>query len=827
MMMNFEGVYLKFHQQISDIGYDAKAASVEVSHFPVPTVILGGVEIPGVFAAQKVSLKFSILSILTFNPSITMMEASDVKINADGASMIHHDVSIVRMFRILPKLPNVDLKRVLLVDNHSGAVNNAQLVQIRPDSNFNNIMFRWADSSYTNISYKQKDYLEVKILTVAPTYKVEVLETYDVGFKFASGAVNYSIDNLKDYVNNHYRDLDLLVTQIASTEPAKITCDFMPTNNGISMSNINLKSDSITMTGAADFFDGTKQDIVNLHFTDLNLTKLLKTPDMESINLSKNKEVLQLKNLNSIINITADNVALSGFLIKGVKLSASSDGTKLNIAECSGDLQGEGKFDLLGVVTQNQYRSKFDGKINMTYQNANDLMSKLGYASDVSKQVPISLTSDIIATPVDYKFTNLYTKIGQLSVNGSAALKLIGTTPRLNLALNFSQVDFAKNEYNTISSITNYFQSLAMDMQNKDYLNKYIPLRKIGYLGNFDITLTNPVIAGKVLDKIHFICDASSGLLDFTSLYYQNGPNYLVGNGKLISTGIKPLMSLRITDGEIYDNSLSLENLVNGLNEANTKYSFDKVTLDFAIALKNLREGKSDIQNFYVAAINQDKLFNISGLQGVYKNSTFTSSGSLFLDALTLNLAYAYSNFNINDVNALYPIGIFGIQDGWVSSNGTISTHGDTIAKLLYNLYTKSDFVASAVKWEGFDIDGFVKAINVLNYDPNNLATDAISFASTGTSNIPKMSGSYNIERGVIKFSDVKFNTDRTSSSAVASYNIYDSSIDTTLTSTLSLASKASYRPSSSVDMIIHNYGNISTVKREINLDAIKQILSK
>ena len=828
LTINFEGLYLKFNKQISDIGYEAKAASIDVSHFPIPTVTLGDVVIPGTFQAKKLTLKFSILSILTFNPSINSIEASDVNIDSSGASMIHHEIAIINMFKIFPHIPNIDLKKVLLADKQSALAENVELIKIRPTSNFNNITIHWNDKNYTNISYNKKSHLEVKISTVAPSHKIDFVETYDESLKLIAGTIDYNINNLKDYINDNYSDLDLLITQVASTEPIKITCDFGPEAKGIIIRNIKLISESLAMTGTADFFSDQRQDNINLHFTNINLTKLLKAPDMESVKLSKNKEDLKLKHLNSILNITADKILLSGFSISNAKLNASSDGTALNIKECTGSIQEEGKFAISGLVTQNQYRSKFDGKINISYPDANEMISKLGYNSPTSiAKSAITLTSDIIATPIDYKLTNLYTKIGPISATGSAALKLIGATPRLNLALNFSPINFDDKGHTIITPIYDYFKSLTIGMRDKDYLNKYIPIRKIGYLGNFDIILTNAIVAGDTIDKIHFICDASTGLLDFTSLYYQNGPDYLVGSGKLISTGLKPLINLRIKDGEIYTDDLSLEKIITTISNTNTKYSFDKVTLDFAIALRNLRAGKAEFKNFYVAAINQDQLFNISGLQGSYNSGGFTSSGSIFLDSMRLNLAYAYSNFNINDLNSFYPVNVFGIKDGWVSSNGTITTNGDTVAKFVYNLYTKSNFIASAVKWAGFDIDGLATATDNVNYNIANITADTNRFASTGIANIQKIAGGFEIERGIIKFSDITFNTPRLSGTALASYNIYNSNLDSNVKATFSLAPRDRFSGNTPVDVEIHTYGNIASPKKDINIDNIKYALDR
>ena len=826
--MNFEEIYQKFHQQIANVGYDAKTPSVQISHFPVPTVIVGDVDINGIFKAKKLSIKFSILSILTLNPSIDLITASDVDISVTGVNKLQHETTLIRLFQILPELVNIDMKNVRLHDRHADTTENIAFLHIRPHDTYN-VVVNWTDRLSTLVSYnKQAAHLEVKIATTAPEHKVEFVETYDETYKLLSGTISYKIGNLRDYISENYMDLDLLITQIASKESIQITCDFAPTDNGMAVRNINLTSNSLGATGSADLSADTKQDVWNLSFTKINLNNLLKAPDMDSITASKNKAELKLKDLNSIVNLTADNITVGDFLVSGVKAKASSDGTKLNIDECSGLIDTDGTFDLAGSVTQNQYRSKFDGKINLTYPNVNDIMTKIGYRYSQSSAIsPLSIKSDIIATPIDYKLTNLVAKMGTIGANGSAAVKLIGDTPRINLALNFSPIDFESKEYAVISPMMDYFKSLTLKMHEKEYADKFIPLRKIGYLGNFDIGLMGPIIGGKSVDKIHFICDVSAGMLNFTSIYYQDGPDNLTGGGKLISTGLKPMIVLHIDDGELYTDSLSLSNIISAVDHANTRYSFDRVSLDFAIALKHLKQGTADFKNFYVAAINDNQLFNISALQGYYNTGSFSSSGSIFLDSMSLNLAYAYTNFNIKDLNPIYPTSIFGITDGWVSSNGTISATGDTLAKWIYSFYTKSDFVASAVKWSGFDMDGLAKLANTTGYDSTNLAKDAATYASSGNFNIEKISGGYEVNQGVIKFSDVTFNTNIVTGTAIASYNIYSSDLDATITTAFSLPPTSRYNSPEPVDVIVHSYGNISSLKKDVNVDKLQHALGK
>jgi hypothetical protein len=86
----------------------------------------------------------------------------------------------------------------------------------------------------------------------------------------------------------------------------------------------------------------------------------------------------------------------------------------------------------------------------------------------------------------------------------------------------------------------------------------------------------------------------------------------------------------------------------------------------------------------------------------------FQSSGSLRMDALNLNLSYAYNDFNLKNTQNIFPLSLFGLKDGWISSNGTISTSGDSLDEVFYNLYTKSTFVGKNLIWDNFNVDKLI-----------------------------------------------------------------------------------------------------------------------
>ena len=78
-----------------------------------------------------------------------------------------------------------------------------------------------------------------------------------------------------------------------------------------------------------------------------------------------------------------------------------------------------------------------------------------------------------------------------------------------------------------------------------------------------------------------------------------------------------------------------------------------------------------------------------------------------------------------------------------------------------------------------------------------------------------------------MKFTDIKFNTPRLSGTALASYNIYDTNIDSNIKATFSIPPRDRYSGNSPAEITIHTYGNIAAPKKDVNIDSIKSILER
>jgi hypothetical protein len=217
-----------------------------------------------------------------------------------------------------------------------------------------------------------------------------------------------------------------------------------------------------------------------------------------------------------------------------------------------------------------------------------------------------------------------------------------------------------------------------------------------------------------------------------------------------------------------------------------TDYDLNKLNINSEIAVQSIKQNGKIFKDLTFNAKNDGILWNISSLGGSYSSGKFSSSGSLRMDSMNLNLAYAYNDFNLKEISDILPLQLFGIEDGWMSINGMISTSGVNIDQIFYNLYSKSSFITKDMKWKNFDLDGFIALADDMKYPSSKLDNDVIRYMSSGNTKVRTLAGDMEVNHGLFKFSDVKFDTKRSNNTSAAEYNIYNNklSINTILSFT-------------------------------------------
>jgi hypothetical protein len=349
--------------------------------------------------------------------------------------------------------------------------------------------------------------------------------------------------------------------------------------------------------------------------------------------------------------------------VKDFAFQASLARKEMKINKLQGMIgQEEGRFDASGNVTQNQYRSLFDGKVHFEHKDLNMILNDLGYSEYATKkEANFVLTSNIKATPIDYKLDDLLMKIGSFNASGKASIKLIGSVPRINLALSLSALDLFDKDIPVLNNVVQYFTSLTEGMKEKNYLQKFIPLREIRYLGDLDITFNNIMVGNTEVDKLRFITALSPGNIILNSLYYQDEGSYLTAVGYLGAAGIKPKIEFNVAESYLITEKFDFQNILTFLQSLYKEYDMEKLTFKTNFTAQKIKQKDLEFDDFHIKAANNGILWNVESLKTKYAKGSFDAKGSLRLDAMNVNLAYAFNDFNLKSMSKLVPFNVFGI----------------------------------------------------------------------------------------------------------------------------------------------------------------------
>lgn len=830
-MVNYEGIYQQFRKQVAKAGYNIKASHINVERFPIPRIEVLGVSIDNTLSAKKLEIKFSPLSTITFKPEIEIVQIEGVKtyVSDSRVNFLRHNTMISELLLLVPKLPRMKVSNITIVDNTTKNVTNLSNVIVDPLSLGNQVTLNWDRNSSTKVSYNVVEAgVNVQINYAGPTYDMKLSEVYKSG-KLKNGTLRYNIKNPQQFMVDTYQDVDLLVTKIRSDQPVEMNCKFRVDADRTRFTDIKMDSKSIDMSGSVDLYNSQKADEINLEFEHIDITELFDAPNMENMKNSKKKEKLALYDVVRNFNVKAAKVTVASTYIKDFAMKASINNSTMHLTSFEGNIgQSEGKFDAKGIVTQNQYRSLFDGKVHFEHKDLNMILADLGYKKYTSgKESPFSLTSSIKATPIDYKLDNLFMKIGAFNASGDAAVKLIGSLPRVNLALSLSALDLFDKDIPVLNNVVGYFSSLTQEMKSKDYLKKFIPIREMRYLGDFDITFNNILINNTEVDKLRIISALSSGNIVFNSIYYQDEGSYLTGVGYLSAVSIKPKIEFNVAESYLITDKFDISNMMSLMQSLYTDYDMDKVQVKTDFRSQYIKQKDLEFKDFRIKASNKGILWNIDSLRGTFAGGNFDSTGSLRMDAMNLNLAYAYNDFNLKALSRLIPFHIFGIEDGWMSMNGMFSTNGNNLAELFYNLYTKSAFLAKNVAWKNFNIDGLIAHTSDAMYNKAELKNDANYFMSSPKTNMKYLDGEVELDKGLFRIFDVDFETHRTKAVSGAQYNMYKGELTTNTNFLFRPPATSLYDSSIDVKLPMQVSGKLGATKTEFDFKEYNTYLDR
>lgn len=495
--------------------------------------------------------------------------------------------------------------------------------------------------------------------------------------------------------------------------------------------------------------------------------------------IGKGEIVLMTDNsgLPSTFNITFDKMhSINGQMSK-LNVSGSVIPQSITLDDFSATFDVGGNFKITGTLTNDQNNSSFNGNIRLHHENFNDLLNEIGLSNfTINKPAFVTIDSSILITPSEITLNNSKNLLGTAQISGDISFKYASDTPSLITNLSISDLDLDTKQP-IISSMLDYIKSFAYNMKASDYITKFIPIIIPPYTMQFDISLANTKFMGQVLDKASIIGSLDPNKLIIKDLSYTSKQNSLNSNIAVLTDNIKPEIQINVTGGTLSIDDITPDNLLAKLLYIQKNMDFSKVTtnVDGKLDQLNVNASEYTLNNvrFRGTASGSNNSLRDIHFHSHIGNSEIVINGTISCaDQLLFNLAYAYNDFDINNILQFLPSDISA--QGNISTNGTLSTHGNVMKDLLYNTYLSSNFIAPSLQINHYDIESFVTKIASLTYDTHNMDNDINSITQNNTYSFLKdFVGRYSMENGIINVADCTFFTAHSSGALSVLYNIY------------------------------------------------------
>lgn len=811
--------------------------SYELRKFPTPALIVKEINDNGKIELNNIYIGFSIPSILMFSPKITSLNIENARIHLahDDVSFISHDEFITELITREALDVQAKIKKLEFVESDldipfiindfyfDGVINNTEF-----NGNITNI-----GTIKGSFNYEAQNVVKFYLEVISDNFNAKVVETYEEAI-LKNGKVEIKSKILLNKIANLIPDLSEFTNNLSNTEEIVTTFDIEKENNLLKFNNLNINSDSIVGKGRLVL----SKDQINVNQIEINFSKI----DLYSLQkataepresdagfvIGNNRFDFNKNKMQAIIS--ANKIQLTEHnILTDVELHADIKDNKLNVKKFIGNIDETGKLAISGYVTQNSFRSLFIGQVFISHNDLNNIAEYLGgYEARTAKPIPYTLSSQVKFSTVDTSLQNIIIKTPNNELSGNISVKFIGNLPRINSTLKLNSANIDENNFPIIKKIYNYATSLTENTKDKEYLNKFIPIRKVNYISNMNINIGKLTLNENTYNDFQFSMLLSPGRVKLNDLNIQLGKDYIDMNIDILAQRVKPVVNIKINDGKIGINFLSPSAMLNLRQKILDEVAVDKFDLIFDLYLSEVYQNEFTLNRVILKGSTNDKLLEIKNFDTDIFRGRMQSSGSILLEPLTLNFVYAINSVSIGAISKLIPPGYINSK-GAISLSGMWTSNGNSVEELLYNLYTKSSMITKDITVDNFSYDNLIEKANTPEYTIEKLQADLKSALLTGTTNIEDMKSDLELSKGILRLPNIKFKTKYTSGTASATINIYDFSINLDSIFSFMIAPnplriyrRVDYIPAK---ITLKAIGNIFTPKKEADISELEKII--
>lgn len=812
----------------------------KVKRFPEICLIIDHIRQDNKIELQNTVIKFSPLSVLKFDYKVSeiMIDQARLYLSNDNVNLLEHDEFIgeligqdrINISAKIAKLIFVESDNDIpfTIDNFIINGGNDRL----SDAVLNFSGKTGETGSIQGVLSKNGELARLDLTISNNDYKLQLEEEYQQAV-LKKGKLAVITSDFAENLAQTGLEFTNLFEKFNGNEEVEVNLDIEKTDKALNLKNIVISSPSIEGKGDIELGKNKNDpDIIKLDFSRIDLDKFARSKNLVA---NSNKGSAAISSFNMlrkpiIANISASQVKLSNTNVIGnLVFSAQTKNGALIIDNFSGMLNKDGQFKVTGHVSQNAFRTIFQGQIALAHNDLNDLVEIVGNKTLRSEnKIPYSLVADAKLSPVDISLQNLHLKTEETDITGGVLVKFIGNSPRTNAHLKFTRINLDKKNFPVFRHMYDSAMDLASGSKKDNYLNKFIPLRKISSTCSYDIVFDQLILNNTVYKNFSFNLGLSPGRITLDNLSLDDDRNSLEASLDLIASEVKPVLGIVIHSGNVKTDFISPSRLLALRKNVLENVALDKIALNMNFVLNKVDNQGFTLGRVIFKAKNTNNLLEINNFEADVLGGRISCSGSILLEPLTANFVYALNSARMSEIANALPTGILN-NAGFLGINGMFSTNGNTSEELLYNLYTKSGILAKDILIRKFGIDNLVETVNKMPYDVKNLQDDVKKALLTGETEIGELKASVELSKGIFNLPQIDFKTKYTSGTASANFNLYNFNLN--LASALSfyvnkIVPGRGYTDRKVTKITMTATGNLLGLKKEADIKELQQILT-
>lgn len=771
----------------------------------------------------NIKINFSLLSTLTLSPQINKAFIKQVNINLDN-----FDTSTLND-KIFDFIANLDIPKIdyliknLLIEN-SSTKETMIINQVNVSNNSDAINFQGILNKGTiKGNYAHQD----KTLTLHYNDK-------DITFKLnqyfnskENSSFSLEVNNISNIIKNHLSQYDNLLSK--NTNNLVINGQFVTNDNFLSLHDISINSNFIKGAGKAIISLSSKyRSDLKLNLNTLDITKLFNNVKIPFSNIRNSLKFFGdlIDNAEFGLDLHTEKFITHNYTLDNIILNGDINNQIFNIYKFQA-MHDQEIIKFTGDFHSNKFKSSIEGQVNLAYSDVNKLLDAIAledYKTPNDKKYPLFINAHLVLSSREMMLSDMNSRLGSGTIRGDFGWKLIGDNPRIHANLQTERMKYNENTP-IIHKAVNYLESLIKETKSGNYIDRFNSLRNMGYTGLLSINSRNGSLYNVDFDDLNLLINLSDNFIDFSNFEFMEGKNFINGRSWIFLDGLTPNVTLNIKNAALIDfPSLTFSHLQQAHSYLKENYDFSKINFNTNINISDLNGLLGmPVKKLTLALESDNKIIKIPNLTYELFDGVFESNGSMSIEPFSINIGYAMNDFLWDDINNYYFNKYFPFS-GRFSIGGQISTIGNSLEEWLYNLKSKSNFVSNNVKLKGINVDGLIDKLREDNYNIGNLDQDIKEFTDTGDTDINGFKGFIEMNRGIINFGDIMYNTEKSSASAAGAINIYDSSIifDSLYSFIIPKQMRYGQINDSSVNLGINFSGALFDSQKSLNYDSIK-----